>query len=320
MKKICLAVASLAPLFGFSSASAEELRRVRVIYLVSSDREELPEYTAALEHAVRDLQQWYAKQLGGPTFRLSDPVVEVVKSEQKATWFYANPNGDRRDDWGFNNTLAEAKRLLGAKHNDAKFIWVLYSDGPGDKGRGGSGVCCLPEDDLLGLVGKHPTQKDKLRWIAGLGHEVGHAFGLPHPQDTEKYADALMWLGIYGKYPDKTYLTEDDKQILMRSPFFYHPDDRPVFELGKVVARYEYKGGAFEQRAGAAPILWTESKADGAAGFTFEELSRENGAIVIEDRGRNTRIRLPVAGGRCDLSTDGGKTWRPLYEVMRQLD
>ena len=122
MKKICLAVASLAPLFGFSSASAEELRRVRVIYLVSSDREELPEYTAALEHAVRDLQQWYAKQLGGPTFRLSDPVVEVVKSEQKATWFYANPNGDRRDDWGFNNTLAEAKRLLGAKHNDAKFI------------------------------------------------------------------------------------------------------------------------------------------------------------------------------------------------------
>ena len=27
----------------------------------------------------------------------------------------------------------------------------------------------LPEDDLLGLIGKHPTQKSIKRWIAGLG-------------------------------------------------------------------------------------------------------------------------------------------------------
>jgi len=161
------------------AADGEEsaLRRVRVIYLVSRDREENVEYTAALEHAIQDLQNWYGQQLGGPTYRLSDPVVEVVKSNRPADWFYGNPNGNHQDNLGYNNTFAEAKRLRGAKHNDPKFVWVIYSDGPGNKGRGGSGVTCLPEDDLLGLVGKHPTQKNKLRWIAGLGHELGHASG-----------------------------------------------------------------------------------------------------------------------------------------------
>ncbi|MBT3289941.1 MAG: hypothetical protein HN380_21535, partial [Victivallales bacterium] len=52
------------------------VRCVRVVYLVSADREEVPEYAAALDHAIRDVQRWYGRQLGGPTFRLHDPVVE----------------------------------------------------------------------------------------------------------------------------------------------------------------------------------------------------------------------------------------------------
>lgn len=290
-------------------------RRVRMIYLVSADREERPEYTAAIEHAIRDLQKWYAGQLDGPTFRLGDPVVEVVKSSRPADWFYGNPNGNHQDSWGFNNTLDEAHRLLGAKHNDPKFVWAIYSDGPGNKGRGGSGVTCLPEDDLLGLVGKHPTQKDKLRWIAGLGHELGHAFGLPHPQDTRKHASAIMWAGIYGKYPDKTYLTDDDKRILMQSPFFFHKNGTPVLEKGKVIARYTYNGGAFQQHAGNSPIYWTETKTDGEAGYTFEEVRRDAEYVFLHDSSRGFTIRLPIAGGRSSLSTDKEKTWQPLYQI-----
>ena len=293
------------------------LRRVRVVYLVSANRAEKKEYTSAIQHAIRDIQKWYAKQLGGPTFRLSDSIVEVVKSKKSASWFYGNPNGKQKDNWGFNNTLDEAKRLLGAKQYDLRFVWVIYSDGPGNKGRGGSGVACLPEDDLLGLIGKHPTQKNKLRWIAGLGHELGHAFGLPHPKDTKKHRDAIMWAGIYGKYPDHTYLTKEDKQILLQSPFFYHKNGKPVFKLGKVVARVEYRGGAFEQRSGNDPIYWTETKGNGNVAFTFVELRREKTSIYVHDRARKFTIRLPINGGESSLSTDGEKTWRPLYEVQK---
>jgi len=304
-----------SPADGAADGAGPVLRRVRVVYLVSHDRVENPAYTAAIEHAVGDLQKWYARQLGGPTFRLGDPVVEVLKSERPADWFYANPNGEHPDNWGFNNTLDEARRLAGAKHNDPQFVWVIYSDGPGNKGRGGSGVACLPEDDLLGLVGKHPTQKDKSRWIAGLGHELGHAFGLPHPSDTKKHADAIMWAGIYGKYPDKTYLTDEDKQILIRSPFFYHADGTPVFQKGRVVARYTYQGGAFEQHAGRNPILWTETKSEGHPSYTFEQSRRDAQHVFLHDGGRGLTIRLPLGGGRSALSTDGGTTWRPFYQI-----
>ena len=139
-------------------------RSVRIVYLVSADRPVRDDFKTAIETAAKDLQAWYAKQLGGPSFRLNEPVVEVLKSDKKAKWFYSHPNGDSEDDWGFNNGLAEAQRLIGARQDDPQFVWVIYSDGPGNKGRGGNGVAVLPEDDLLGLVGQHPEQNGSPAW------------------------------------------------------------------------------------------------------------------------------------------------------------
>lgn len=326
MRRLLLLLGMFTVLSNFSvmlsseekKAADDDIKRVRIVYIVSADRDEKPEYTAALDHAIRDLQKWYAKQLGGPTFQLNVPVVEVVKSDKPANWFYDNPNGLNKDNWGYNNTLAEAKRLLGTRRNDPNFVWAVYSDGPGNKGRGGNGVTCLPEDDLLGLVGKHPNQKNKLRWIAGLGHELGHAFGLSHPKDTKKHRDAIMWTGIYGKYPDRTYLTEQDKQILMRCPFFYHKNGEPVFKKGPVITRYVYRGGAFVQHGGIDPILWTETKSNSSNEYQFVESRRDDTWIYLYDAGRNFTIRLPIKGGRSSLSTDNGKNWRPLYNITEK--
>jgi hypothetical protein len=52
-------------------------------------------------------------------------VVEVVKSDKNAKWFYNHPNGDDKDDWGFNNGLAEARRLVGARQGDPDYVWVV---------------------------------------------------------------------------------------------------------------------------------------------------------------------------------------------------
>ena len=186
------------------------------------------------------------------------------------------------------------------------------------KARGGSGVAGLPEDDLLGLVGKHPADKDKSSWIASLGDELGHAFGLPHPTDTEKQRDASMWRGIYGKYPDKTYLTADDKKMLRRSPFFYRENNEPVFQKVEVIATYDYPRGAFEQHSGHDPIDWTECKTASVERHRFEETWRDTEFIYLNDSSRGYSFWLPMDGGESALSGDGEKTWPILYHVAQK--
>lgn len=207
-----------------SSHSKVPERCVRIIYMVSKDREMKKEYVKAVEKAAQSVQKWYAEKLGGRTFRLHDPIVEVVKSDKGAMWFTENPNDSHRDNWGFLNTLAETKRLCDYEKNREQFVYVVYSDGPGDKGRAIPGFVYLPEDDLLGLVGNHPTQKDVQRWVGGLAHEVGHGLGLKHPKDTKKDYTAIMWAGFYGEYPERAYLTDEDRKILSESPFTQAPD------------------------------------------------------------------------------------------------
>lgn len=300
------------------AAEVDQDKTVRVVYLVSKDREVRTNYQQAVEKAIRGLQGWYARQLNGPTFKLHNPVVEVAHSSQTADWFYSHPDGDNQDDWGFNNTLAEAGRLLGARYDDPHYIWVIYSDGPGNKGRGGSGVTCLPEDDLLGLIGQHPTQKDPARWVGGLGHELGHAFGLPHPADTERDADAIMWAGFYGKYPDKAYLTDQDKKILHRSPFFFTPDGKSVVGKETFTDTYRYEGGCFGRLASAGQPEWKEWKTGSGGCFYFEEMKREGEMIWLRDASRNLLIRLPIKGGASTISGDCGLNWQKLYDVRKE--
>jgi hypothetical protein len=314
---LCLLLFSDSTAVGHAATVEPRPKSVRIVYLVSADRTVREDYKKAIEMAAKDLQAWYAKQLGGPTFRLNDPVVEVAKSDKNANWFYDHANGAWKDDWGFNNGLAEARRLVGARHGDPQYIWVIYSDGPGNKGRGGGGVTVLPEDDLLGLIGQHPQQKDIKRWIAGLGHELGHAFGLPHPRDTEKDSDAIMWLGIYGKYPDRTYLTEEDKGILMNSPFFFRPNGEPVVKPAKAVETYTYQGGAFTKYVREGKAEWIELKTDGTAQFRFTETGRDKDWIRLFDSSRNMAVRLPVRRGACAWSGDEGRTWIELFDVEK---
>lgn len=301
-----------------TSGEFANVRMVRVVYLVSKDREERADFTEAVESSIKDVQQWYAKQLNGSTFKLHTPVVEVVKASKPADWFSSNPNGSNPDDWGYKNTLAEAGRLFGARQNDPHFIWVIYSDGPGDKGRSISGVVYLPEEDLLGLVGQHPTQKNPERWVGGLAHQLGRAFGLPYPANTIRDADSIMWTGFYDKYPDGTYLTETDKRRLGDSPFFFDSTGQPVLSNGEFVEKYSYTGGFFGRISNSSRSEWKEEKTYFSDTNYFEEVQRDSEFILLRDASRRILVALPIKGGKSRLSFDEGITWQNLYEVQKE--
>ncbi len=212
--------------------------RVHVVYLVPSDREVREDYRASLVRATRDLQLWYASQMpDGSTFSVHEDVVDVLHTEHPASWYSTHESGDA-ELWFWNNVLADGFPLTGADFNQEFDVWAFYIDADGACGQiagsGTSGVSVMPANDLRGLVGEGnippcpqdaPDDGGRCRWVGGLGHELGHAFGRPHPQGCDAPVSgvqcdtsALLWLG-YASYPD-AHLTAADRSALGSSRFF----------------------------------------------------------------------------------------------------
>jgi cysteine-rich repeat protein len=90
--------------------------RVRIVYLVPADRDENPLYTAALAAAIRHVQLWYRDALGGRTFALADPPVEVARTPHPADWFGSRLPGER---YAFvNDVLRDGGAAIGSQGND----------------------------------------------------------------------------------------------------------------------------------------------------------------------------------------------------------
>jgi len=211
--------------------------QVRVVYLVPADRVVNDEYTDRLKAAVEHLQIWTRNEMSdGTAFRLNKRPVEVLQTSHVATWYSTNPAGEV-SLWFWNNALADAFALTGGSFFDPNNTWAFYIDADPDCGQAvgaTSGVALLPANDLRGLAGETnippcfgqpPDTAGVCRWVGGLGHELGHAFGLPHPPACEDSdpntvcpSNTLLWLG-YITYP-QTFLLPEDKEALSQSSFF----------------------------------------------------------------------------------------------------
>ena len=207
---------------------------VRTVYAIPRNREFVQAYSDSVGAALHHLQVWYRDQMDGLTFALADTIPDVCRLSVRDDFLTVHPGG-AGERW---DAALEAVSGCGPKHNDEAFIWIVYFDvdepcwteeRPQTLGRGGDGLTMLGRWDLLGLTDRgnslpcgHGGQPHG-RWVGGLGHELGHAFGLPHPPGCEAGAptcdeEALMWVG-YAWWPD-TYLRDDERAILRGSPFF----------------------------------------------------------------------------------------------------
>lgn len=217
---------------------AGQSKEVRMIYLVPSDKSARADYEIAVQNAILHLQAFYRDQLAnGQTFSVHTPVVEVYKTSHTAAFYSTGQNADTFGFW--ESVLADGFALTGGGFDDSNNRWLFYVDaqpGCGQFGGGGTnGVATLPSNDLRGLTGQsnvpqcpgeQPDTFGVCRWVGGLGHELGHAFNLPHPPGCDQggaicgsfQRNSLMYQG-YAFFSD-TYLLDSDKSSLMSTGFF----------------------------------------------------------------------------------------------------
>lgn len=176
---------------GFAAASSALLpdppdKTVRVFYIRPTDVAENPKYATGIASVMRDAQQYYLDQCKF-TFKLNEPIVEVVNGSHPRSWYETDPGGGSDPYWRavFNgrNDLMNLIPSLKADGSRKRWKVVLYIDaeGPGAGGGGGGGMVMLPKHDADGALG-YPNAK---RWVGGMCHELGHCFGLPDASSND---------------------------------------------------------------------------------------------------------------------------------------
>lgn len=212
---------------GGTSSVGTNPKKVHVVYLIPSDKTLQATYVSNLQTGARHLQGFFSSKLAGKTFTLTDPIVTVLNSTHDSAWFASG---------SFHyNIVNDVSALTGVDvYGDPNGRWLLYADVPApcNNGTGATAsVATFPAQDLQGLA-QQPVFKacsgeqdfaGRCRWVGGMGHELGHTLGLPHPPQCEDGDpatvcpdQALMWIG-YTTYPD-AFFTANDLSTLNSSP------------------------------------------------------------------------------------------------------
>jgi hypothetical protein len=219
-------------------------KQVHLVYLVPSDKTVQSSYIEGLERGAKHLQVWWKNTMGnGKTFTLASPVVEVFQTDHAAAW-YSRVRGETAStlDYWY-NLMDDAYAYAGAYSGDPDNVWLVYLDAQPrcDSITGAVATFAgFPANDLRGLAGLStipvcpdgmPEAPMPCRWVGGMGHELGHTIGLPHPSGCEPYTsscpnEALMWWG-YTTYPAATF-TAADLATLNSSPFIATETEIPA--------------------------------------------------------------------------------------------
>ena len=251
MRYVAILAVLLATVATASAADTDKLspreagRFVRVLYLAPADRDFRADFESSIATAVASVHRWYREQLDGSTFAVYRPMAERCRLPEDSD-YYSHGNVWEKVLRAVQSCAPV--RDIGASGGDinaAQVVWVLYVDAterlncdePQELGRGGLGLTMLPREDLELMVQPGTLEycdgtfyRSVQSVYGGLAHELGHAFGLPHPPGCDEGSpscdtQALMWDG-YGSYPN-TYLRDDEKAVLLELPFI-GPDGMAV--------------------------------------------------------------------------------------------
>jgi hypothetical protein len=185
---------------------------VRVHLLVPSDVAHDQRYVDGITRVMVEAQRYYKQELG-KTFRLNNPVVEVITGERVRSWYENTPNGSSRYWWTVFNMQQELLRRLGLSAPDRRWLNVgeIRAEGPGAGGGGGNGWVILSGHDADGAAGVNGPMN---RWYGGMVHELGHALGLP----DSTYTDGTPMSASFYNYPG-THFNQSQKTAILNGPY-----------------------------------------------------------------------------------------------------
>jgi hypothetical protein len=186
---------------------------VRVYWLKPTDVPYDQRYPDGIANVMREAQRYFQQELG-KTFRLNNPVVEVVNGEHDTRWYInTNCTGDRY--WCVvGNMHQELMRRLGLQSPDRRWLNVgeISAEDPGQSGGGASlGWVVLSGHDADGAAGINGNMN---RWYGGMVHELGHAFGLPDSTST----DGTPMSASFYNYPN-THFSQAQKNQMLNGPY-----------------------------------------------------------------------------------------------------
>jgi hypothetical protein len=205
------ALGSLA--FAEGASAAPPTGTVRVYWLRPTDVPYDQRYPDGIANVMRETQRYYRQELG-VTFKLNDPVVEVVAGEHDAAWYENTPNGGEEYWWVVFNMQQELMRRLGLNAPDRR--WINIGEISAEKegvsgGGGGGGWAILSGHDADGAAG---LGGDMNRWYGGMVHEMGHALGLP----DSTYTDGTPMSASFYSYPN-CHFNSQQKNGIRNGPY-----------------------------------------------------------------------------------------------------
>jgi hypothetical protein len=297
-----------------ASAAAQEPPRVVPVYLVPRDYavplERVPYHIRVLD----DVRRWYARVTGGRSFVAEPLIVQVSRhsfAELAADSFQAWWPLLQREfaDYGFPWNQRSRIKLLFLTNGAGAWAGADSENGGidsigaagktddgdwgglaviGDSSAGGvfAGVC--PETAVPG-TGERGRGGGTAWWCSGttyrgtVGHELGHTFGLPHPDAFRqgfRCADSTAYtlMQCHWEYARERLL--DYEIAHLRSLSFFAADSSPAYEvLGCGLMAVGCWRGSAER---GDSLVWVDGRG-GGTGYPWAVVLRVRGARVVID-------------------------------------
>jgi hypothetical protein len=226
------------PMAKAGAADEHEIKVLPIFFIPSDGKAPSPEQEQKLMKHVKWARQRYHELLGGTdTFEMAKDQVVVYKSKKPMSFYRAAPEGSTPV------CLSEMLEYFKTNRNDAPYVFLILVMNSADKfPNGGGRPINGGHDNGGGVILMATYAMDVMHnFQSTLQHELGHSFGLLHPEaygyDMETSPSIMSYNKAHHTHdfqPSPTpgiFIPEDLRALAMNKKEFPHFSYTPVGKI-----------------------------------------------------------------------------------------